>query len=125
MLRWIFDFDYVWEVYKPAAKRKYGYYVLPVVYHDRFVARFDPAWDRKKRQLTIINWWWQDGVQPDEEMERALVVCTREFMGYLGARQIELDERVSDEKSSRWVQELKREISARDSSPTSGQLAIV
>ena len=53
LLRWVFDFDYVWEVYKPAAKRRYGFYVLPVLYGDRLVARFDPAFDRKTRVLTI------------------------------------------------------------------------
>ena len=106
MLRWIFDFDYVWEVYKPAAKRKYGYYVLPVIYGDRFVARFDPAWDEKRRQLTISNWWWEEGVQPDEAMGKKLVACFQEFMDYLGAEQIALGKEVAGEKSLRWVQEL-------------------
>jgi len=40
-LRHIFDFDYIWEVYKPEQLRKWGYYVLPVFYGDRFVARID------------------------------------------------------------------------------------
>ena len=106
MLRWIFDFDYVWEVYKPAAKRKYGYYVLPVIYGDRFVARFDPAWDRKKWQLTITNWWWEAGVEPDEEMAEALVACFREFMNYLGAQQIDLGTEVAGDKRLLWVREL-------------------
>jgi uncharacterized protein YcaQ len=44
-------------VYKPAARRKYGYYVLPVIYGDRFVARLDPGFDKKTRALTITNWW--------------------------------------------------------------------
>ena len=106
MLRWIFDFDYVWEVYKPAAKRKYGYYVLPVIYGDRFVARFDPAWDRKKWQLTITNWWWEAGVEPDEEMAEALVACFREFMNYLGAQQIDLGTDLAADKRLLWVREL-------------------
>jgi uncharacterized protein YcaQ len=106
MLRWVFDFDYVWEVYKPAAKRKYGYYVLPVLYGDRFVARFDPAWDRKKKQLTITNWWWEEGTEPDEGMYAALVTCFSQFMHYLDARRIDLGDRVADNKSLCWVQEL-------------------
>ena len=33
----IFDFSYSWEVYTPAAKRKFGYYVLPVLYKNKFI----------------------------------------------------------------------------------------
>ena len=61
LTRWIFNFDYIWEVYKPKAKRQYGYYVLPVTYGDQFVARFDPSFDKKKHLLTINNWWWEEG----------------------------------------------------------------
>jgi uncharacterized protein YcaQ len=85
LLRLVFDFDYVWEVYKPVAQRKYGYYVLPVIYGDRFVARFDPAFDKKTRELTIAKWWWEEGIQPDEAMQAAIVDCFREFMRYLSA----------------------------------------
>jgi hypothetical protein len=103
LLRWIFDFDYVWEVYKPAAERTYGYYVLPVLYGDRFVARFDPAFDKKTRQLTITNWWWEEGVRPDEAMQTALAVCFRAFVHYLGAERIRLGEKVTGEETLRWV----------------------
>ena len=41
MLEMLFGFSYRWEVYTPVAKRKFGYYVLPVLYNDRFVARFE------------------------------------------------------------------------------------
>jgi len=90
LLRLVFDFDYVWEVYKPVAQRKYGYYVLPVIYGDRFVARFDPAFDKKARELTIANWWWEEGIQPDEAMQAAIVDCFREFLRYLDARRLQL-----------------------------------
>jgi len=99
LLRWIFDFDYVWEVYKPAAKRTYGYYVLPVIYGDRFIARFDPAFDKKTRELTIANWWWEKGVQLDGPMEAALATCLRDFAHYLDAGEIELGEKLAVEKS--------------------------
>ena len=66
LIRWLFDFDYTWEVYKPAAQRKYGHYVLPVLYGDRFIARVEPIFDRKARVLTVVNWWWEVGVAPDD-----------------------------------------------------------
>jgi uncharacterized protein YcaQ len=103
LLRWIFDFDYVWEVYKPAAKRVYGYYVLPVIYGDRFIARFDPAFDKKTRELTINNWWWEEGVEPDESMEAALSVCFRDFVRYLDAGEIRLGEKIVGDKTLCWV----------------------
>ncbi len=107
--RWIFDFDYTWEVYKPAAKRKYGYYVLPVVFGDRFVARFDPAFDKKTRQLTIANWWWEEGARPDEAMQVALIACFQEFVHYLDASHIQLGEKIAGEKTLRWVPGLNQD----------------
>jgi uncharacterized protein YcaQ len=103
LLRWVFDFDYVWEVYKPAAKRLYGYYVLPVIYGDRFIARFDPAFDKKTRELTITNWWWEEGVEPDEPMEAALVTGFRDLMLYLDTDQIKLGDKAMGERTLRWI----------------------
>ena len=85
LIRWLFDFDYTWEVYKPAEQRKYGHYVLPVLYGDRFIARVEPIFDRKARVLTLVNWWWEAGVVPDEAMVAALAECLAAFGRYLGA----------------------------------------
>ncbi len=54
-LRDFFDFDYQIECFVPAAKRKYGYFSLPVLLGDTFVARMDSKADRKKGQLVIHN----------------------------------------------------------------------
>ena len=102
---WLFDFEYVWEVYKPKAQRQFGYYVLPVVYGDRFIARCDPAFDKKKRHLTIQNWWWEGGVQPDEKMEAALIACFQDFVAYLSAEAFEIGETISKEASLQWIKE--------------------
>jgi uncharacterized protein YcaQ len=56
----LFDFDYVWEVYKPAEQRRWGYYVLPVLWGDRLVARFDSRLDRASRTLVIHGFWLED-----------------------------------------------------------------
>jgi len=54
-LRDFFDFDYQIECFVPAPKRKYGYFSLPVLVGDRFVARMDSKADRKKKVLIIHN----------------------------------------------------------------------
>jgi uncharacterized protein YcaQ len=104
--RQVFDFDYVWEVYKPVAQRKYGYYVLPVLCGDRFIARFEPAFDKKAGELTLVNWWWERGVVPDERMEAALAACLRAFARYLGAGWVGLGTSLAGEKTLSWVAEI-------------------
>ena len=88
----LFGFAYRWEVYKPAEQREYGYYVLPVLYGDRFVARFEPGRDKKNGVVTIKNWWWEADVEVTAEMQSALQQAFHHFIAYLGAEQIELTE---------------------------------
>ena len=64
LLRSLFDFDYVWEVYVPAAKRRWGYYVLPILFGDRLVGRIEPRIERASGALRILGLWWQDGFDP-------------------------------------------------------------
>jgi uncharacterized protein YcaQ len=64
LLRRLFDFDYVWEVYVPAAKRRWGYYVLPILYRDRFVGRFEPRIQRSEGRLRILGAFWEPGFDP-------------------------------------------------------------
>ena len=59
----LFGFQYSWEIYTPASKRKYGYYVLPVLYGDRLVGRIEPKTDRKANSLTVQNIWFEPGVR--------------------------------------------------------------
>jgi uncharacterized protein len=54
-LKWLFDFDYVVEIYVPTEKRKYGYYVLPILWGDRLIGRMDAKANRVERQLVIHN----------------------------------------------------------------------
>lgn len=93
----LFDFDYSWEVYKPVTERRYGYYVLPVLYGDRFVARFEPGREKSSGAIVIKNWWWEPGIKRTKKMEKDLRSCFKEFMGYLGSESIQLSESAGDE----------------------------
>lgn len=64
LLRRLFAFDYVWEVYVPAAKRRWGYYVLPILFGDRLVGRIEPRIDRRAGTLRIVGLWWETGFDP-------------------------------------------------------------
>ena len=64
LLRSLYDFDYLWEVYVPAAKRRWGYYVLPLHFGDRFVGRIEPRIDRKAGVLRVVGLWWEDDFDP-------------------------------------------------------------
>lgn len=85
----IFDFQYSWEVYKPASKRQYGYYVLPVLYGDQLVARFEPEMHRGNESLIVKSWWWEDNYQVTEEAIEAVKECIERFCKYLKAGGLE------------------------------------
>ncbi len=82
-LRRVFDFDYLWEVYTPEHKRKWGYYVLPILFGDRLVGRFEPRIDRASGTLRILGLWWEYGFDPRQAegfvpaMRRALAAYLR------------------------------------------------
>lgn len=105
LLKQLFHFDYCWEVYKPAAERAYGYYVLPVLYGDRFVARFDPGYDKKSGALIIRNWWWEPGIRRTRKLEAALARCFRRFSKYLNAVTIEVDPELSGREGLDWLKQ--------------------
>jgi uncharacterized protein YcaQ len=89
LVEMVFDFRYAWEVYKPAETRDFGYYVLPVLYGDRFVGRMDPGFDRASGVFTVKNWWWETGVNTrDAAMLAAIGDCLVAFARYLKATEI-------------------------------------
>ena len=73
LLAQLWGFDYRWEVYVPAAKRRWGYYVLPLLYGDRFVGRIEPRIDRKTGTLRILGLWWEEGMDPLDGANPGLV----------------------------------------------------
>ncbi len=56
----LFGFEYIWEVYKPLEKRRWGYYTLPILYGDSLVARIDLKLERKTGTLQIKGFWLEN-----------------------------------------------------------------
>lgn len=99
----LFDFKYRWEVYKPVVEREYGYYVLPILSGDRFVARFEPGRDKKTGPLVIKNWWWENNVSKSEAMYSGLNDCFRRFMAYLGTDKITVKKSLVTREGLDWL----------------------
>ena len=64
----LWGYQYSWEIYTPAAKRKYGYYVLPMLCGDRLIGRIEPKADRKAKVLTVQNIWLEPGVRMTKKL---------------------------------------------------------
>ena len=91
-LRRCYDFDYVWEVYVPAAKRRWGYYVLPIIFGDQLVGRIEPRIDRRSDTLRIVGAWWEDGFDPlaDPRFVPALADALDAHRRFGGVRRVTL-----------------------------------
>jgi len=87
----LFDFDYKWEVYVPAEKRRWGYYVLPILYGDDLVARLDPKLDRTTMTLEIKGFWYEeDAPVKDADFANALAKGLVRFAKFVEARKINI-----------------------------------
>lgn len=86
----LFDFDYVWEVYKPEHKRTFGYYVLPLLWGHGLVGRFDSKLDRKTNTFIVLGLWLEDeALGMDEAFAEALARGFTRFVRFLGARTLD------------------------------------
>jgi len=79
LIKALFNFDYTWEIYHPVAKRKYGYYVLPLIYGDGFVGRVEAVAERKTRLLKVKNIWYEEGIKQTRSLDKAVNDCLKRF----------------------------------------------
>jgi uncharacterized protein YcaQ len=91
LLRQLWSFDYVWEVYVPEHKRRWGYYVLPILFGERFVGRIEPRVDRATKTVRILGIWWEDGFSPRKAdgFVPAMRDALRAYMQFVGATRVE------------------------------------
>ena len=68
----LWDYRYSWEIYTPAGKRRYGYYVLPMLFGEKLIGRLEAAADREAGALVVKNVWYEDGVRRTKKLASAL-----------------------------------------------------
>jgi hypothetical protein len=87
LLATLFEFDYVWDLFHPPEKRRFGYYVLPVLFRERFVGRIEPRVDRSGGPVQVLGLWWEDGFAPrrTEGFVDAMREALRAYLGFARA----------------------------------------
>jgi uncharacterized protein len=96
----LFDFDYVWELFHPPAKRRWGWYVLPILFRDRLVGRIEPRIDRAGRRVQVLGLWWEEGFAPRrvEGFVDAMRSALGAYIRFAGADRLEWPPHLDTEK---------------------------
>ena len=96
----LFDFEYVWELFVPPAKRRWGWYVLPIVFRDRFIGRIEPRIDRGEARVQVLDVWWEKGFAPRraESFVDAMRDALRAYLRFARAERIEWATHLAAEK---------------------------
>lgn len=75
LIKALFDFDYKWEIYTPESQRKFGYYVLPLLYGDCFIGRVEAICERKDKTMVVKNIWYEENVKHTKKLNNAINRC--------------------------------------------------
>ncbi|HJS70874.1 MAG TPA: crosslink repair DNA glycosylase YcaQ family protein [Gaiellaceae bacterium] len=96
----LFGFDYVWELFLPPEKRRWGWYVLPIVFGDRLVGRIEPRIDREEARVQVLDLWWEDGFAPGraDGFVDAMRDALRAYLRFAGASRLEWAPRLGPER---------------------------
>jgi uncharacterized protein YcaQ len=91
LLATLFGFEFVWEGFFPAEKRRWGYYVLPILFGDRLVGRIEPRLDRERASVEVVGLWWEEGFAPRraEGFAEAMRHALRAYSSFSGAERLE------------------------------------
>ena len=100
LLSSLFAFDYVWEGFFTPAKRRWGYYVLPIVFGDRFVGRIEPRIHQDRARVEVLNVWWEDAFAPRraDGFVDAMRDALRAYLRFAGADRLDWAPHLAAEK---------------------------
>lgn len=84
-----YDFDFKVEIYVPKPKRKFGYFVLPILYGPNFVGRVDVKLHRKEKMMEFIKWSWETEFAPSTNFWRCLALTIKRFVKFHYGEKIE------------------------------------
>ena len=100
LLASLFGFEYVWELFLPPAKRRWGWYVLPILFGDRFVGRIEPRIERDEARVRVVDVWWEDGFEPrrSEAFVDAMREALRAYLAFAGASRVEWPDHLGTER---------------------------
>lgn len=90
----IFDFDHRLEMFFPQSKRKFGYYVLPILWGDRLIGRIDPVMEKDNRRLLINSVHAEPAAPRDKEVSSKIGDAIQRLANFLGAREVVYSSRV-------------------------------
>ncbi|MEA5015214.1 MAG: crosslink repair DNA glycosylase YcaQ family protein [Candidatus Limiplasma sp.] len=82
LIQALFGFSYKWEIYNPESQRRFSYYVLPVLYGQRFAGRVEPLCDRKGKTLIMKRFWAEKGFPLTDAFRAALEEQARRLAGF-------------------------------------------
>ena len=91
----VFEFDYVWEVYKIPKDRKWGYYVYPLLYQNELIGRLEAKFDKKKKELRIFNLLLEDKFSLDTSSKEAYYRLIDRWEKMLSAEKVTYDNKTS------------------------------
>ncbi|MFN8010997.1 MAG: crosslink repair DNA glycosylase YcaQ family protein [Holophagaceae bacterium] len=84
----LFGFDYRFEAFVPEPKRRYGYFVLPILEGERLVGRLDPKLHRDRGVLEVKGLWWEPGVKATKARKQGLEAALARLAAFVGAGDI-------------------------------------
>src|SRR6185437_10556120 len=85
----LFNFDFRFEGFVPAAQRKHGYYVMAILEGDRFVGKVDPKFDRKTGTLKLGKPVWEPKIKPTRKRLAAYNTAAEQLAAWIGAENIQ------------------------------------